>query len=177
MHEATLTNMLLEPVEYKITETPRGVWREHLSPSGQVFREFTSHATLLGIPLVHYTSGRCPETGRRKVARGVFAVGRVAVGFVAVGQASLGLIAIGQLALGVIFGLGQAATGMACLGQLAIAGWFAFGQLAIAYVAIGQFGIGHFVLAQIGMGEHVIDTRGSAPAAVLFFKQFLPWIK
>lgn len=25
-----------------------------------MFREFTSHATLLGIPLVHYTSGRCP---------------------------------------------------------------------------------------------------------------------
>lgn len=32
--QATLTNMLLAPVEYKTTETPRGVWREHLAPSG-----------------------------------------------------------------------------------------------------------------------------------------------
>ena len=177
MYEATSTNMLLEPIEYKVTETPAGVWRAHLSPGGQMFQEYTSHATLMGIPLVHYTSGRCPETGRRKVARGVIAVGRVAVGVVAIGQASLGLVAIGQLALGVILGLGQAATGMACIGQLAIAGWFAFGQIALGYVAIGQFGVGHYVLAQIGIGSHVFDTRGAAPAAVQFFQQFLPWIK
>jgi hypothetical protein len=32
-------------------------------------------------------------------------------------------------------------------------------------------------MAQIGTGEHVIDMRGSAPAAVQFFQQFLPWLK
>jgi hypothetical protein len=142
MYHTTSTNLLLEPVEYKITETPHGVWRAHLSPTGQLFQEYTSHATLMGMPLVHYTAGRCPETGRRKVARGIIAIGRVAIGVVAIGQASLGLIAIGQLALGVLFGLGQLSTGAACLGQVAIAGGFAFGQLAVGYIAIGQCGVG-----------------------------------
>ena len=172
MDETTSTNLLLEPVEYKITETPMGVWRAHQSHSGQVFQEFTSHGKLFGMPLVHYTAGRCPETGRRKVARGIFAIGRVAVGVVAIGQASLGLVAIGQLALGVLFGLGQASSGLLCIGQLALAG--IFGQMACGYVAIGQLGWGHYVLTQFGMGNHVIDMRDADPAALQFFRTLLP---
>ena len=49
---------------------------------------------------MHYTRGKCPETGRRIIAKGVIAVGRLATGIVAIGHASFGLIAIGQLAYG-----------------------------------------------------------------------------
>src|SRR5256885_1818581 len=104
-----MKNQLLAEVEYKIDETPRGVWRRFLYPDGQLFEEFVSHRWVGGLPLLHYTRGRCPETGRRVVARGVVAIGRLAVGVVAIGHASAGVIAIGQLAVGLLFGLGQAA--------------------------------------------------------------------
>src|SRR5438270_367730 len=102
-----MKNLLLEKVEYKVDETPRGVWRRYVYPDGELFEEFVSHRWVGGLPLLHYTRGRCPETGKRVVARGVVAIGRVAVGVVAIGQASAGLVAIGQLAVGLMFGIGQ----------------------------------------------------------------------
>jgi hypothetical protein len=95
------------------------------------------------MPVLHYTRGICPETGRRIVARGVIGVGRLATGVIAIGHASFGLVAIGQLAIGVLFGLGQAATGAVALGQLAIALVFGAGQIATGLVAIAQIGIGN----------------------------------
>jgi hypothetical protein len=38
-----MKNLLFEKVEYKIDETPRGVWRRYLYPDGQLFEEFVSH--------------------------------------------------------------------------------------------------------------------------------------
>src|SRR5438270_1260896 len=116
-----MKNLLLEDVQYKIDETPRGVWRRFAYPNGELFEEFTSHRRLFGVPLLHYTRGKCPETGRRVVARGIVAVGRLAVGVIAIGHASAGIIALGQLAPGVLLGLGQAATGVDAPGQLAVA--------------------------------------------------------
>src|SRR5262245_11706129 len=116
-----MKNLLLEPVEYQIDETPRGVWRRFLYPTGELFEEFTSHRRVLGLPLLHYTRGRCPETGKRVTARGFIAVGRFALGVVAIGQVSAGIIAVGQLAFGVLFGLGQGTTGAFALGQLTLA--------------------------------------------------------
>jgi hypothetical protein len=169
-----MKNQLLAEVEYKVDETPRGVWRRFLYPDGQLFEEFVSHRWVGGLPLLHYTRGRCPETGRRVVARGVVAIGRLAVGVVAIGHASAGVIAIGQLAVGLLFGLGQAATGMFALGQLALAGIVGIGQFATGWMAVGQFGIGRYVLAQLGVGEHVWDMRGASPVAQQFFRSFLP---
>jgi hypothetical protein len=167
-------NRLLEPVEYKIDETPRGVWRRFLYPEGQLFEEFTSHARVLGLPLVHYTRGICPETGKRVTAKGIIAIGRFAMGVVAIGHVSMGFIAIGQLALGVILGLGQATTGVLAIGQLAVAAGFGLGQFTTGYVAIGQFAAGRYVLAQLGFGTDVWDTRGVAPAAREFFRWLVP---
>jgi len=169
-----MKNLLLENVEYKFDETPRGVWRRFVYPDGRLFEEFTSHRRLFGVPLLHYTRGKCPETGRRIVARGIIAVGRVAVGVIALGHASVGIIALGQLAIGVLLGLGQAATGVLALGQLAVAALFGLGQVATGYVAVGQFGFGHYVLAQFGFGTYVWDVRGASPVAEQFFKPFLP---
>ena len=137
-----MDNQLLEPVEYKVEETRFGVWRRYLYPGGDLFEEYRSHRRLLGLPLLHYTRGKCPETGKRVVAKGIVAVGRLAVGIVAVGQAAAGFVAIGQLAISPLLGIGQAATGLVAVGQLAVGALFGLGQFATGYVAIGQLGLG-----------------------------------
>ena len=169
-----MKNLLLESVEFKVEETRRGVWRRFLYPDGTLFEEFTSHSSVFGLPLLHYTRGISPETGKRVTARGFIAVGRFAVGVIAFGQAAIGILAFGQLALGLLFGLGQASTGLFAIGQLAIATVFGLGQFAGGYVAIGQFALGKYALAQVGFGEHVWDTRGVSPVAQQFFESLIP---
>lgn len=166
-------NLLLEPVEYKVEETSWGVWRRFMYPNGQVFAEFVSYRRISGIPLVHYTSGKCPETGRLVVAKGVIAVGRVAVGLLAIGQAAFGAIAIGQLGLGMLLGIGQASCGAFCLGQLAVGVMAGVGQFATGYVSVGQMALGVYVLAQFGLGRFVWDMNECAPEAEKFFKSLL----
>jgi hypothetical protein len=166
--------MLLEEVEYQVQETQLGVWRRFGYPTGELFEEFVSHSKVLNMPLLHYTRGRCPETGKRIVAKGFVAIGRIACGVVAIGHMSFGLIAVGQLAVGMLLGLGQATSGMVALGQLAIGGAFGFGQLVTGYAAIGQFGFGHYVLSQLGFGSHVWDMRGADFEARQFFGPFMP---
>ncbi len=165
-----MTNLLLEEVDYQIDRTRRGVWRRFLYPNGLRFVEYKSHARLWGLPVIHYTSGICPEPGRRIVARGVIAIGRLAVGGLAIGHASLGVIGIGQLGLGLVLGLGQASAGLYALGQLALGVQFGMGQLATGAVAIGQLAFGGYVLAQFGIGDFVWDQRGADPQAVSYFK-------
>jgi hypothetical protein len=161
--------MLFENVEYLVEETDWGTWRRFLYENGSRFAEFKSHVVLGDLPLVHYTYGKCPETGKRIVAHGVIAIGRMAWGMVAIGQASLGIVAIGQLAIGIALGLGQAATGAFCIGQLALGLLFGLGQFTTGQVAIGQFAFGKYVLAQFGAGEHVMDMRGADAIARQFF--------
>lgn len=164
-----LRNMLLEPVEYKITETSQGVWRRFLWSSGELFEEYRTHAAIGGWPLIHYTKGRCPETGARITAFGVLAIGRKAVGLVAIGQAALGFVAIGQLSVGLALALGQAAFAVNTVGQLAVGVAASAGQFATGYVAVGQIGCGSYVLAQKGFGNHVLDSSRADPEAKRFF--------
>jgi len=170
-----MENMLLNPpvVEYAIQETRGGTWRRFLYPDGQMFAEFRSNTSFFGMPLLHITWGRCPETMRRITARGIIAIGRFAIGGVAIGHVSCGALAIGQVGLGVFLGLGQATTGLFALGQLAIGGLIGMGQATCGHMAIGQIAFGEFVLAQIGWGSHVWDMRQADPLAVQFFRQLL----
>jgi len=168
-----MKNVLLENVEYQIDKSSFGVWRRYLYPTGAYFAEFTSYKTLLGLPLLHYTRGICPETGKRVVAKGIVAVGRIAAGIVAIGQAAFGAIAIGQLALSLLFGIGQAAGGWLAMGRVAIGVTFGLGQFATGFTAIGQLGIGHYVLGQIGFGKYVWSTKQADPEAVAYFKSLL----
>jgi hypothetical protein len=168
-----MKNVLLKNVEYQIDKTSFGVWRRYLYPTGAFFAEFKSYKIILGLPLLHYTRGICPETGKRVVAKGIVAVGRIAAGIVAIGQAAFGAIAIGQLALSLLFGIGQASTGWVAVGQVAIGVAFGLGQFATGFTAIGQLGIGHYVLAQIGFGEHVWSTKQADPEAVTYFKSLV----
>ena len=165
-----MKNLLLENVEYQIETTNFGVWRRFVYPNGVYFAEFKSHVLFFGLPLLHYTRGKCPETGRRVVAKGVLAVGRLAMGVVAFGQASFGIIAIGQAGLGLVLGLGQGATGLYAMGQAAIGLMFGLGQVATGEIAIGQLAYGKYVLAQIGYGDYVWSMSRADPEAVTFFK-------
>lgn len=164
-------NVLFEKVEYKIEKTNFGQWRKHMTPVGSYYAEFTSHASMFGLPLFHYTRGINPETGKRKIAVGVVAVGRVAAGGIAIGQASFGIIAIGQLAIGLALGFGQLATGAWAVGQLAIGGLFGAGQLASGVTAIGQLAVGKYLLCQIGFGEFVWSPERADPEAVTHFNE------
>jgi hypothetical protein len=168
-----MNNLLFAEIDYKYDETDFGRWRRFLKPDGQLFEEFVSHRHFGDWPLLHYTRGRCPETGKTIVARGVIAIGRRAVGVIAVGQLAVGVFAVGQLAVGLLFGLGQVAMGMFALGQLAVAGIVGLGQLATGCVAVGQVAVGRYVLAMFGSGEYVWDMRGTSPIARQFFGMFL----
>ena len=165
---------LIENVEYAYEDTRFGQWRRFGFTNGHVFEEYRTNAEFLGLPLVHITRGRSPETGRRVTAKGVIAIGRFAMGILAIGQVAFGMIAIGQLAMSAFLGIGQLSVGTLAVGQGAIGILFGLGQGANGFVAIGQFGYGTYVLAQLGLGEHVIDTNGVDPAARQFFDQFLP---
>jgi hypothetical protein len=168
-----MKNLLLEKVEYQTETTSWGTWRRFVYPDGKYFAEFRSHTTFWGLPLMHFTRGICPETGRRVMAKGIIALGRFALGALAIGQVSFGLIAIGQAGLGLLLGLGQASTGLYAIGQAAIGVLFGAGQVATGQIAIGQVAFGKYVLAQIGFGEYVWSMNRSAPEAVSFFKAFL----
>jgi hypothetical protein len=162
-------NLLLEDIQYKIDETAFGIWRRFLYPSGQYFAEFRSHARFLGLPLLHYTRGKCPETGRRVVARGIVAIGRIATGVIAVGQASAGIIAFGQASVGLLFGMAQATAGYYAIGQLALGVTFGAGQIATGITAVGQIAVGRYVLAQLGFGTYLWTPKQSNPIAVHYF--------
>jgi hypothetical protein len=172
-------NLLLQDVEYQVTETSSGTWRRFLYPSGKVFSEYKAHRMWAGLPLVHYTFGRSPETGRFVTAHGVLAIGRfargylalglIARGFVAIGMISLGFIGIGWISAGLLLGMGQLTIALFSVGQIAFGAIFALGQIAIGHVAIGQVAVGSYVLAQLGWGDHVWDTRAVDPVAKQFF--------
>ncbi len=171
-----MSNVLLQEVEFKEEQSRWGVWRRYLYESGLSYQEFKSYATVGGMPLIHYTYGVNPTTGKRDLAKGFLAVGRKACGVIAIGQFAVGIIAIGQLALGVMLGLGQASIGWIGIGQLAVGLWFGLGQFTVGYIAIGQIAFGYYVLTQIGWGVHVWSTQQVSPAAVEFF-QSLPLVK
>lgn len=168
-----MKNMLFEKVEYKIEKTDFGTWRRFVYPTGEYFSEFTSHNRMFGLPVLHYTSGKCPDTGRRIIAKGIIAVGRLSAGVIAIGHAAFGVLAIGQLGLGLLFGLGQASSGVLAIGQFALGFYLGIGQFATGVIAVGQIGIGKYVLAQIGIGKYVWSQKTADPQAVEFFKTFL----
>ncbi|MFH1572824.1 MAG: hypothetical protein ABIG68_02510 [Acidobacteriota bacterium] len=172
-----MKNLALEPIEYKIEETPRGVWRRFVYANGESFAEYHSHTQIFGMPFLHFTRGKCPETGARVVARGFVAVGRLAVGIIAVGQASADIVAFGQASLGLLVSLAQAGAGLFAVGQLALGGMFGAGQLATGATAIGQLALGQYVLAQFGVGEHLWTTERADPAAVEYFHGLWNWLQ
>jgi hypothetical protein len=121
--------------------------------------DWRSQRTWLGYPLIHVAFGH-DARGRRRVARGI----------VAVGQYAVGLVTVAQFGVGVAFGFGQFVCGATALGQFAIAALFGVGQFATGYVAVGQVAAGWYVLAQLGVGEFLWSPQHRDPTAVAFFQ-------
>jgi hypothetical protein len=73
--------------------------------------DYRSKTTLFGLPLVHVATGMDPATGRKRVAKGIMAIGDIAQGGIAFGGIAVGGIAVGGLAMGVFAFGGRAERG------------------------------------------------------------------
>ena len=117
--------------------------------------------TLRGYPLVHIAFGRDAE-GKRRVAKGV----------VAIGQFGIGLITVAQFGVGLLFGFGQFMVGLTVLAQFAGGLLLGIGQFATGYVAVGQIFLAYYGLGQLGLAKFMWASGHQDPAAVQFFQSW-----
>ncbi len=131
--------------------------------------EWKSARTYAGYPLVHVAFGR-DSRGKRRVAKGV----------VAIGQFALGLVTVAQFGVGLLFGFGQFIFGLTALAQFAVGLLLGIGQFATGYVAVGQLVLAVYGLAQLGLGKFMW-TAGKFgrqdPEAVQFFLSWWEAVK
>lgn len=124
--------------------------------------EWQSSQTFLGYPLIHVAFGK-DARGKRRVAKGI----------IAVGQFALGLITVAQFGVGLLFGFGQFIFGFTALAQFAMALYFGVGQIATGYAAVGQVVLAHYGLAQVGWATHLWSPGHRDPQAVEYFRHVL----
>jgi tRNA A-37 threonylcarbamoyl transferase component Bud32 len=138
--------------------------------------EYRSRATLWGWPLVHVATGYDPATGRRRVAKGIVAVGELAVGGVAIGGGALGIFASGGCGVGIVSWSGIA-IGVLAVGGFAIGG-VAFGGFAVALIAVGGFAAGYYATGGQVAGIHATGGNVTDPEAAAFFGAWVgPWLE
>ena len=123
--------------------------------------EYKSGIKIFGLPLIHLASGFDIEKGRKRVARGIIAIGDIAIGLVSIGGVALGGVTLGGVSLGLV-----------AIGGLALGG-FAVGGIAIGYVAIGGAALGYYALGGGAFGKHVFGALKQDPEAVKFFLENL----
>lgn len=138
---------------------PRRVYRNRMEPF-----EYQSKRLLCGLPLLHIVSGRDPETGAVRTARGFFAIGDRARGVFAFGGMAHGYFACGGIATGMVT-FGGLSFGLISFGGLALGLLFACGGISLGTLATGGFVIGYhacggIVMAWHGMGGTVIAYQG-----------------
>jgi hypothetical protein len=104
-------------------------------------REWRTQAEIFGLPLIHCVRGIDPRTGKRRVAKGIVALGDIAIGLVACGGVAIGGLALG----GVSFGL--LAAGGCALGLVMSAGAVALGPEAFGAVTFSLAGDSFFSFA------------------------------
>ena len=126
--------------------------------------EYQSPLKLFGWPLLHIAQGINPETGRPRVAKGVFAIGDIAIGVFALGGLALGGFALGGVGFGVL-ALGGVAIGGITLGGMSLALFFAVGGAAIS----AMYAIGGLALA-----PHALGGTGADPELLRLLGQWLP---
>lgn len=132
-------------------------------------REYRSKAEIFGWPLLHIAFGLDARTGKRKIAKGVIAIGDSAVGGLAIGGGAFGVIACGGVAIGFVSFGGFALGMLLALGGCAI-GNFAFGGLAIGTVAVGGFALGYYAYGGSAFGKYTVTSAVEHPKAVEFFE-------
>ena len=130
--------------------------------------EHRSQTNLWGLPLLHIAFGLDPATGRKRVAKGIIAVGDVAKGVVAMGGVAMGGIAIGGFAVGVVplagFGVGLISIGGCAIGLI-----FAYGGSALAPIAMGGVAFGYYAMGGAAWGAHALAGNSHDQAAQAFF--------
>lgn len=126
--------------------------------------EYRSNIVLLGLPLMHISTGAVVDGRyRRGIATGWVAVGDVAVGVVfAFGGAALGGICVGGVAAGLL-PIGGLALGVASIAGLAV-GVVAVGGAAFAwYAAVGGLAIAkEYAIGGVALARTAIAPRASA---------------
>ncbi len=139
--------------------------------------EYRSKQELWGMPLVHVATGYDPVTGRKRIAKGIIAIGDVAVGGLALGGVAFGGITLGGCSIGLV-SLGGLAIGvLLALGGCAIGG-IALGGAAVGLVAIGGGAFGFYALGGGAGGVHVLDAVTRDPEALEFFTEWLgEWVE
>lgn len=130
--------------------------------------DYRSKATLFGLPLLHVADGIDPATGKRRVAKGIIAIGGMAKGVLAIGGVAMGGIAFGGLTVGV-FTFGGLALGLLATGGLGVGLIAALGGLAIAPIALGGGAVGYYAFGGAAFGVHPWSSLGRDPAAEAFF--------
>lgn len=166
-------------------------WQRKLIQSTQGV-DWKSRAKIFGWPVIHIATGFEPKTGKKRIAKGWFAVGDVAVGgfamgglgvgLIGAGGAGVGLVGIGGAGIGLLMGAGGAATGLVACGGGAIGG-LATGGGAAGGVAIGGGAVGHVAIGGGAYGNYVISGHGISPpnwmnetATGSFVTDTLPWL-
>jgi predicted Ser/Thr protein kinase len=135
--------------------------------------EYRSKTEIFGLPLVHIAMGVDLRTGKKRVAKGVIAIGDIAKGIFALGGLSIGVVSFGGLSLGV-FSLGGLSLGLASFGGFALGLIFAYGGFALAPIAVGGMAVGYYAAGGAAFGEHTWSSRGRDPAARDFFRAVSP---
>jgi predicted Ser/Thr protein kinase len=138
--------------------------------------EYESPRKLFGLPLLHIAFGLDPKTGRRRVARGVIAIGESAVGVLAFGGMARGVFAFGGCAFGLIT-LGGVAVGLVSLGGMALALLLAIGGMAVGGIAWGGAAIGWLAMGGYALGPYSAGSNGANPIGVAAFKTLAPLIQ
>lgn len=129
--------------------------------------EYRSERQLFGLPLVHIAKGIDPATGRRRVAKGIIAIGDMAVGgLLAIGGTAIGPMALGGAAFG-LYTVGGASVGLlGALGGAALGMGVSGGGAALGTVAAGGGAVGVYAYGGGAAGVHVCSGAGCDPAAL-----------
>jgi predicted Ser/Thr protein kinase len=134
--------------------------------------EYRSKTELFGWPLLHVVSGPDPQTGRKRVAKGIVAIGDIAVGGLACGGVAVGILTFGGASIG-LFAFGGVALGLLlAMGGAAIGTGFSVGGLAVGMIAMGGIVVGGFGYGGVAFAGRAISGQGSDQDAIQLFE---PW--
>jgi tRNA A-37 threonylcarbamoyl transferase component Bud32 len=138
----------------------------------QIFgKEFKSKTTIAGIPLVHIAMGIDPATGKKRVAKGIIAIGDVAIGVLAMGGVACGALAFGGVATGLMTFGGLSLAILLAVGGLSVGG-ISFGGLALGVISLGGGAVGLYAFGGAAFGLHALGGNVNDPEAMRFFA---PW--
>jgi hypothetical protein len=137
--------------------------------------EYRSSATFLGLPLVHFVSGRRAPGQKMRVAKGWIAGGPVAVGLVASGGMAFGGFTWGGISIG-LGAFGGIAMGILPFGGIAL-GYVALGGVALGWGAIGGLAIGRYAMGGQPIAKYAVGAGVRSQEAFDFFEPIVAWLR